>query len=156
MKNNFFTKILFTLYVAVLLYILFARYGDKLSLSVADITDRLSTSVNLKPFHTIGSYLKALENGKVSTAVVRNNILGNFLLFMPYPFFISSFSKWKNTFYIILLTALTVLLAEAMQIITGLGRFDVDDLILNVSGAFLAYLILKPRRKKQNNKKDHD
>ena len=155
MKNNFFTKVFFTLYVAVLLYILFARYGDRLSLSLTYITSRLSTSVNLKPFHTIGSYLRAYDNGNVSLTVVRNNLLGNFILFMPYPLFISAFSKWKNTVWIMLLTVLTVAAAELLQIITGLGSFDVDDIILNVTGAFIAYVILKPRHKKQKNEKDH-
>ena len=147
MKNNFFTKILFTLYVAVLLFILFARYKDNFSLSLADFTNRLSTSVNLKPFHTIASYLKAFENGNVSMAVVRNNLLGNFLLFMPYPLFISALSKCKNTFWIMFVTILTVVSVEMIQIITGLGSLDVDDMILNVSGALIAYIIFKPRNK---------
>ncbi len=147
MKNNFFTKILFTLYVAVLLFILFARYKDNFSLSLADFTNRLSTAVNLKPFHTIASYLKAFENGNVSMAVVRNNLLGNFLLFMPYPLFISALSKCKNTFWIMLVTILTVVSVEMIQIITGLGSLDVDDIILNVSGALIAYIIFKPRNK---------
>ena len=147
MKNNFFTKILFTLYVAVLLFILFARYKDNFSLSLADFTNRLSTAVNLKPFHTIASYLKAFENGNVSMAVVRNNLLGNFLLFMPYPLFISALSKCKNTFGIMFVTILTVVSVEMIQIITGLGSLDVDDMILNVSGALIAYIIFKPRNK---------
>ena len=154
MKNNLFTKILFTFYIAVLLYILFARYGDKVSLSIADLTNRLSTSVNMKAFHTIDSYLRALENGNVSMTVVRNNLLGNFLLFMPYPLFISAFSKWKNTIWIIFLTVITVTAVEVLQFLTGLGSLDVDDLILNVSGAFLAYVILKPRYN-NTNEKDH-
>ncbi len=147
MKNNFFTKILFTLYVAVLLFILFARYKDNFSLSLADFTNRLSTAVNLKPFHTIASYLKAFENGNVSMTVVRNNLLGNFLLFMPYPLFISALSKCKNTFWIMFVTILTVVSVEMIQIITGLGSLDVDDMILNVSGALIAYIIFKPRNK---------
>ena len=153
MKNNFFTKALFTLYLAVLLFILFARYGENFSPSLADLPSRFSTSVNLKPFHTIGSYLKALNNGNVSVSVVKSNLIGNFLLFMPYPLFISAFSKWKNTFWIITLTALSVVAVELTQILTGLGSLDVDDFILNVSGAFLAYVLLKPRRKKEE--KDH-
>lgn len=147
MKNNFFTKILFTLYVAVLLFILFARYKDNFSLSLADFTNRLSTAVNMKPFHTITSYLKAFENGNVSMTVVRNNLLGNFLLFMPYPLFISALSKCKNTFWIMFVTILTVVSVEMIQIITGLGSLDVDDMILNVSGALIAYIIFKPRNK---------
>lgn len=156
MKNKFFTKFFFTLYVAILLYILFARYGNNFSMSVTDITNRLSTSVNLKPFYTIGSYLKALENGNINRAVVKVNLIGNFFLFMPYPLFISAFSKWKNTFWIIMLTSLTVIAVEVTQIITGLGSLDVDDFILNVSGALIAYILLKPKRKKEINEKDHD
>lgn len=156
MKNKFFTKVFFTLYVAILLYILFARYGNNFSMSVTDITNRLSTSVNLKPFYTIGSYLKALENGNVSSSVVKNNLLGNFLLFMPLPFFVYAFSKYKNVLWVITLTALTVIAVEIIQIVTGLGSLDVDDFILNVSGALIAYILLKPKRKKEINEKDHD
>ncbi len=156
MKNNFFTKVLFTLYLAVLLFILFARYGENFSPSLADLTNRFSTSVNLKPFHTINSYLKALENGNVSPSVVKNNLLGNFLLFMPYPFFAYAFSKYKNALWVITLTALTVIAVEIIQIVTGLGSLDIDDFILNVSGAALAYIILKPKRKKAIKEKDHN
>ncbi len=156
MKNNFLTKTLFTLYIVVLLFILFARYGDDFSPSLADLSSRFSTSVNLKPFHTIGSYLKALNNGNISPTVVKTNLIGNFLLFMPYPLFISAFLKRKNTLWVISLTALTVIAVELVQIVTGLGRLDVDDFILNVSGAALAYIILKPKRKKTAKEKDHD
>ena len=94
---------------------------------------------NLIPFHSIIVLLK-------SPLGLRNafyNIIGNFLMLIPLsillPLINEKFKNKKN--YIILILAITFLV-EITQFITNTGSFDVDDIILNFSGSFIAYLIV--------------
>ncbi len=70
------------------------------------------------------------------------NIIGNMVMFVPYGFFVSYYSKstnLKNTFLLVLIASLVI---EFTQI--AIGRvFDVDDIILNVLGGLIGYLIYR-------------
>ena len=53
----------------------------------------------------------------------------------------SAVCRGMRSGFLILLSGLTLsLCAEAIQLVTKVGCFDVDDLILNTLGAFLGYL----------------
>ena len=81
-----------------------------------------------------------------STSQVMLNLFGNVCAFMPMAFFLPLLFKKQNKFrYFVITMVLMILGIEFLQLVTGSGRFDVDDLILNLSGAVLAYLILKVR-----------
>lgn len=71
------------------------------------------------------------------------NIIGNILAFMPFAFFLPYFAKRNMKFVRFLeLMVLISLSVELIQMITLSGSFDVDDIILNVLGALIAYFIL--------------
>jgi len=68
------------------------------------------------------------------------NILGNVLLFIPFGFFVSYFLKARKIGWPILLTTITSLTIEFVQL--KIGRvFDIDDIILNIIGGFIGYLL---------------
>lgn len=68
------------------------------------------------------------------------NVMGNVLLFVPFGFFVSYILKSTKLKYPIILTFLTSITIETVQY--HIGRvFDIDDIILNILGGFIGYLI---------------
>ena len=99
----------------------------------------LENKLNLVPFKTIRNYMTALEIGNISETVVRNNLIGNFLLFLPMGYFLPTITKTRNFFLIEVKILIIIFLVEVIQLITGLGSFDIDDIILNFVGSIIGY-----------------
>jgi glycopeptide antibiotics resistance protein len=66
------------------------------------------------------------------------NVLGNIILFIPYGFFVGYFldlKKLKNVLILVLVVSLSI---EMTQL--AIGRvFDIDDIILNVTGGLCGF-----------------
>lgn len=104
----------------------------------------LKNSVNLIPFRTIYEYLVENFNNLTNTSVIFYNILGNFVALMPMAFFLPLLFKKQNKFKTYFLTVLSItLVIELLQLFGGVGRFDIDDVILNVGGSLLMFKMLK-------------
>ena len=103
----------------------------------------LKHSINLIPFKTIIEFAKEF-NSMYSSRTILLNLFGNFIALMPMAFFLPLLfkkqNKFKNYFITIILIDLGI---ELTQLLTASGRFDIDDFILNISGATLMYFILK-------------
>ena len=66
------------------------------------------------------------------------------LLFIPLGIFLPIlFSKIINIKRIILICLTIFFIKELLQLLLNVGMFDIDDIILNVVGAFLSYIIFK-------------
>lgn len=149
MKKNIVWKALFVLYCAVMLWLLLGREGGVLD---AEFWPQVREHVNLIPFHTIRLYLRVLDNDYYRrTAVI--NLFGNILLFVPLGYFLpllwQGLRKWWRTW---LATVAIMLAVELAQLLTLRGYFDVDDLILNLLGAAVGYVVfrcLNPAKKKK-------
>jgi len=93
---------------------------------------------NLKPFSTI----RLFSSEKVSTEYSYKNIGGNIVGFIPLgillPLLIPLFRKIG---WLIGAVFLVSLLFEITQLLTGIGAFDVDDLILNTIGGLVGYIL---------------
>ena len=70
------------------------------------------------------------------------NIIGNVIMFMPYGFFVGKYASLKNTKLTIFLLLLASISIEVTQLVIG-RVFDVDDIILNVIGGLIGYLIYR-------------
>jgi len=93
-----------------------------------------STS-NFIPFKEMFRY-------QIGSKLFFKNVLGNMIMFMPYGFFVSYFLKLKKTSSIFWLSILTSVTIETTQL--QIGRvFDVDDIILNIFGALLGFVVYK-------------
>jgi len=95
---------------------------------------------NTVPFRTINMYYKGYQQNNPNA---RYNLLGNLFGFIPLgillPLAIPFFKKW----WAMLPAAIVIPLGfETVQLITGLGIFDVDDLLLNTTGALIGYILL--------------
>lgn len=100
-------------------------------------------SFNIVPFKTIFNYIKHF-NGLIPTQTIMYNLLGNFVCLMPFSFFmLLLFPKQKKRKRFLVTAILFILLIELLQFITLSGSSDIDDVILNVTGALVMYQILK-------------
>jgi hypothetical protein len=97
---------------------------------------------NLRPGSSIRAYL---DQPALRDTV--KQIGGNILLGVPFGFLLPMlFPKARGLVRVLLLTALVMVTVEAAQGMIVEGRaFDIDDVILNTTGALLGYLLLGRR-----------
>ncbi len=125
---------LFGFYCGVMLWLLFFRRVDG---------ELIAWRYNLQPLDTVRRYLWVLRNSEelAQQGNALANLLGNVALFLPLGIFLPLlFSKLQRFGYFLLLVFLLIAAVEALQTATGLGALDVDDLILNLTGATLGFL----------------
>lgn len=91
-----------------------------------------STS-NFIPFREMFRY-------ELGSKLFYKNVIGNTLMFVPFGFFVSYFLKLKKVYSIILMTLLTSTTIEVTQLLIG-RVFDIDDILLNLFGSFIGFLI---------------
>ena len=85
---------------------------------------------------------RELTRYPVGSHLFYRNVIGNIALFIPFGFFTSFYLKLDKKRYVIFLTMLVSLVIEFIQL--NIGRaFDIDDIVLNVVGGFLGYLIYR-------------
>lgn len=105
--------------------------------------DEILKHSNFIPFKTILGYLSDIVSNNMSTGPVLN-LLGNLMICFPLGVYLTVFLKKKSNFKFILISSTFIIfILEFIQIILKRGHFDIDDLILNVMGACLGYLILQ-------------
>lgn len=98
-------------------------------------TDFESYSNNFVPFKEILRY-------SFNSALFYKNVLGNVLLFIPFGYFVNVTLKNKNLWISIIITFITSLSIELIQM--NIGRsFDIDDILLNLIGGIFGYYIYK-------------
>lgn len=114
--------------------------------------DGVILSINVIPFQTIIDLVNSfsLQNLDIAITMFFLNIGGNILLFVPFGLFCGLLFRKCQTWKSILTISLVFsLLIEIIQLIEQFffeanGRItDIDDLILNVSGGLIGFLIYK-------------
>ena len=109
--------------------------------------DAAAAGINLEPFFTIRNYLRAYENGNIRLGLVVLNLLGNLAAFAPMAVFLPALFRSQRNFLLFTATILfLVTLVELIQLYTGTGSCDIDDLILNTAGALAVWLLVLPWR----------
>ena len=124
-------KIIFALYIFFLLYFLIFSEIYGRSGVMQDY------HYNLTPFQEIERFWRYREQLGLMSYI---NLFGNVLIFVPFGFMEPLTSK-KRSFWATLIDGCLVSLSvEIFQFITKVGRFDVDDLMLNTTGVALGYV----------------
>ncbi|MGM1045108.1 MAG: VanZ family protein [Bacillota bacterium] len=138
-KNSFIrdTKILIC---AVLLTVIYVMIMSKLLFFrgryYADY------SYNLQPFETIGHLLFDRDLYSLDNWI--KNLFGNIVLFIPLGFILPMFHRNLIRILPFLISVIVLLfIVEFIQLVTLVGSFDVDDIILNTFGAFIGFLLTK-------------
>ena len=70
------------------------------------------------------------------------NVVGNVVVFIPFGMFLPHlFTRCRNLFLTMLISLEFSLAIEITQLISRVGRFDVDDLLLNTIGGSVGCLL---------------
>lgn len=125
--------VLFLLYLLALAHFLFfsENYGRV-------IIGEGEYHYNLVPFREIRRFWMYRE--QVGTYAWVSNLLGNVIGFLPFGYILPViFRNLRNGGSIVFAGFLFSLLVETIQLVTKVGCFDVDDLMLNTLGAWIGY-----------------
>lgn len=139
----FWIKILFIIYCLLLITILF--FNNEYRVGIYEDTKIFSkehfNSTNIIPFNTIIEYIKGLITNNINKKIVISNLGINLILFAPMGVFISILfkDKIKNIKQFILAMIIVLFSVEMLQFITLRGSMDIDDIILNITGAIVGY-----------------
>ena len=90
---------------------------------------------NLKLFTEITRY-------KFGSRMFNINVFGNILIFVPFGLFISEYLSAKKVYLVFFISLVTSTFVELVQLKIG-RSFDIDDILLNVIGSLLGYLLYK-------------
>jgi glycopeptide antibiotics resistance protein len=83
---------------------------------------------------------KEIMRYKLFSPLFMKNVVGNMLLFLPYGYFVGRYFSEKSKFLSFFLILLASIAIECTQVTIG-RVFDVDDIILNVFGGMIGYLL---------------
>lgn len=130
-------------YIIVLFYMLFWN-GYRRFIATTSIGQYAHFNLNLIPLKTIGSYIQSFVDNSMNKPIIIENILGNIILSAPMgillPCIFKNFRKFIKFLMIILITFTGI---ETAQLLTRTGRCDIDDVILNLVGAFLLWAVFR-------------
>lgn len=125
-------KVKLILYKEIFLFF-FAFYILCLFQIVTSTDISVSYGNNFIPFKEIMRY-------KLFSTLFFKNVVGNVLLFLPYGYFVGRYFSGKSKKLSIFLITLASVAIEYTQL--SIGRvFDVDDILLNVIGGTIGYMI---------------
>lgn len=88
---------------------------------------------NIVPFTEISRYT-------FGSNLFKLNVLGNILAFIPFGYFVCFYIRPKKVWPVIAVSSIISTSVEFIQLFIG-RTFDVDDIMLNVLGAILGYLL---------------
>lgn len=136
--------VLFVYYVWVLSNMLFfdASFGRGDSALAQQARDYM-VKVNLQPLKTIYGYLRAYALGNIRPSIVAINLIGNLVAFAPMGIFLPVlFRPMRHLVVFFFSTGAIICAVEFLQFYTRTGSCDIDDLILNLAGALLFWLLI--------------
>lgn len=91
--------------------------------------------INVTPFAEISRY-------QFGSRLFNINVFGNILIFIPFGMFIAAYINCKKVYPVFTVALLTSIVVEVVQLKIG-RSFDIDDIILNVIGSIIGYLLYK-------------
>jgi glycopeptide antibiotics resistance protein len=107
---------------------------------------------NVKPFSTIYLFYRSK---RLREEYKYDNLGGNIIGFVPLGIlFPALFLAFRSFWRVALVCFCISLLFETTQLLTGLGSFDVDDIILNTTGGIVGYIVYIILRRIMRDKDD--
>ncbi|MBE5952148.1 MAG: VanZ family protein [Lachnospiraceae bacterium] len=132
-KTNFLAWVLFLGYLCLLFYLLFfsEKYGR------TDVAEEYR--YNLTLFKEIKRFWLNWKTIGIKEVVI--NLFGNVAAFVPFGFLLPMICRrGRKLFCCTVMTALFSLSVEAVQLLSKVGAFDVDDILLNTIGGLLGFI----------------
>lgn len=115
------------------LNLIFIVYALLLFQLLTDNEMNVNSGYNLVPFTEILRY-------PVGSSEFTLNVVGNICVFIPFGYFVSRYIKANKVSHILFVTLVTSTTVECVQHYIG-RSFDIDDILLNVVGAIIGYLL---------------
>jgi glycopeptide antibiotics resistance protein len=136
-------SLIFTFYLFIIVNLLFtSRSYWYMKPTFDGILARFKNSANFIPFKTIIAYLTS--SPYLNSNIILANLFGNLFLMIPMGFFLPIYiSKLKKILPFIITMIFGILFIEFIQLATNIGFFDIDDLILNLLGALVAFFLCR-------------
>ena len=107
----------------------------------------IKESTNIIPFATVKLFIKGYFHNSLTFWDTVLNLVGNFLVLMPVTFFTAVFFNKTRTFVkmtvVVFITSVTI---ELLQFLFLTGASDIDDVILNISGAMIFYRLINTKK----------
>ena len=108
---------------------------------------RLSQAERLR-LHPVVDSVKEMFNRHGGTWLVHlfyffGNLFGNVVLFLPFSFIAVWVFNMSSVIKIALLACLLSIVIETLQYMTGWGVADIDDVLLNTTGAIAGYYLCR-------------
>ncbi len=104
---------------------------------------QIVTNSDVSGVHGVNITLfKELTRYQVGTRLFYKNIIGNIIMFIPFGFFVSYYLKLDRKGFLFFITLLVSVVIEAIQLKIG-RAFDIDDILLNMVGSFMGYVIYR-------------
>ena len=126
-------KVLFVLYIGFLIYFLIFSdwYGR-----TGEMQEYHYNLVLFKEIKRFWQYRHQLGFFAMFT-----NLFGNVIIFIPFGFFLPMASKYRRCFATLFWIFGLSLCVETFQLLTKVGSFDVDDILLNTIGGVAGHII---------------
>lgn len=139
MKSAFRKKIGDLSFILLVMYGLLVVYFVLFSDRLGRVEGYSTFRYNLVPFVEIHRFIMYRDH--MSTGAFILNLIGNLLVFFPFGFLIPIWrTKKTGLIRIIIYSFLGSLCIETLQLVTRVGVFDVDDLLLNTLGGVLGWI----------------
>ncbi|MBE7170912.1 MAG: VanZ family protein [Williamsia sp.] len=135
---------LFVVYIGLLIkYILFRRSPEFIRSSLQEMGEPGALKNNLaRANFTLFKTTSYFLSGYAKRGIAFENLVGNFVGFMPLGLLAPLlFENLRNIRNMLAFSFLTSFAFELAQLVTGLGIFDVDDLLLNTAGGVIGYFV---------------
>lgn len=128
----------FIIYCFVLFLVLLS--GMRVRRDYMPLGEYIECFTNFIPFRSINDYINQLNAGTIGYGVVKANIVGNLILFFPMGIYLPLlFRRLRKLWKTVSLVFLLILIVESAQLLFKIGSFDIDDFLLNISGAAAGY-----------------
>lgn len=135
-------KIVIIACVVYTISLVFYSFYTGISYKISGIT-QYNFSYNLIPFKQIYENLNLVFNNVQPFSLLFDYLIVDLCLFVPYSFFIPYLKPKISFINFFIIMFIIVILKELFQLITGLGIFDINDIILNLTGVSLTFQLLK-------------
>lgn len=138
------SRLVFWGYVCVMIRLLIFKYPYEQMLSVVEGWNRNVIlegieNANFTFFKTVRMY--------IDYAYMLNsfeNLIGNVAIFIPFGYLLAEVYRSARKLWVALISIfLMTFVIEGFQLVSGLGVFDVDDILLNMIGGFTGFAIYK-------------
>jgi len=140
LKNIFLAYMIFLVYVMVV-YQRQIDFSWIVTGGFSRLNFLMSDTTNFQLFATVNRYLAVLDRPS-GFGLFLYNIIGNMVILIPFGYLFPIVNKSVRKWWIFFLVALAfILMMEMMQYFSMSGTLDIDDVLLNLMGALIGYIL---------------